>query len=457
MVPDRGGGAVESGSGKQDLPATVRTNQAVAYIIRGMEKLPTTDPDSARQHTPRLFGETEGARPFVSFIPRCLLATLRSARSGARIGFAALALAWFAGSVTGQNVTPVGADWPVPRGDAQSTGASKVSLPEELEVRWEFTADQPIDATPVVFDGRVFLADIEGGLYCLGIEDGRELWRLATGVGFSSSPSVDGDLLVIGDLDGVVHAVDAQSGKLRWTAEVGGEIGSDAAFFEDRVLIASQDGNLYGLARGDGAKLWTYETSDQIQCNPSIAGDRTFLGGCDGNLHSVSVRDGTATAAPLPLGGPTGSTPAISGELAILPIMDGAVVAIDWKANREVWRYVDPERAQEYRTSPAVGEGLAVVSSQNRHVDALELQSGQRKWRYTLRRRADASPVIAGTDVWVASTDGRLTRLSLVDGREKWQFEIRGQFTSSPAVAQGRLFIADNRGVVRCLSAPAAK
>jgi outer membrane protein assembly factor BamB len=346
------------------------------------------------------------------------------------------------------------ADWPLPRGDAQATGSTAVTLPDDLVVRWEFAADDAVDASPVVAGGRVYIADVAGTIYCLDSNDGSEQWRLTTDVGFVAGPAIDSDILVIGDLDGKVYAVDTATGKLKWTHDVQGEISSGASFIDDRVLIASQDGNLYALARATGMPAWTYETSDQIQCSPSIAGDRTFLGGCDGNLHTVAIRDGKSSADPLPLGGPTGSTPAIVGERAFLPIMDGAVVAFDWKANRELWRYVDEERAQEYRTSAAVRDGVVVVASQNRQVDALDAETGQRKWRYTLRRRADASPVIAGEDVWLASTDGRLTRLSLTDGSEKWQFEIRGQFTSEPAIAGDRLFIADSRGVVRCFAAP---
>lgn len=347
------------------------------------------------------------------------------------------------------------ADWPLPRGDAQATGSTATELPEELVVRWQFAAEEAVEAPPVVASGRVYLADVVGTIYCLSSDDGVEQWRLATDIGFISGPAIDGDLLVIGDLDGKVYAVEAATGKLRWTREFQGEISSAASFLDERVLIASQDGNLYALSRTDGASLWTYETSDQIQCSPSIAGDHTFLGGCDGNLHTIGIRDGRSSADPLPLGGPTGSTPAILGERAFLPIMDGAVIAFDWKANRELWRYVDQERAQEYRTSPAVRDQVVVVASQNRQVDALDAETGERKWRYTLRRRADASPVIAGGDVWLASTDGRLTRLSLSDGSEKWQYEIRGQFISSPAIAEDRLFIADSRGIVRCFAAAA--
>lgn len=346
------------------------------------------------------------------------------------------------------------ADWPLARGDAQSTGATTTQLSEILAVKWEFTAQEPVEATPVVTAGRVYIADVAGNLYCLSADEGKQLWSLKTEIGFIAGPAVDGDLLVIGDLDGKVYGVNTTTGELIWTHDAGGEVSSSASFIGDRVLIASQDGNLYGLSRQDGTRVWTYETSDQIRCSPSIAGEKTFLGGCDANLHTVSVIDGKSSSEPLPLGGPTGSTPAILDQLAFLPIMDGAVIAIDWKENREVWRYVDNERSQEYKSSPAVGGGLVVVASQGRQVDALDVATGKRKWRYTLRRRADASPVIAGNDVWIAATDGRLIRLSLADGTEKWNYEIRGQFTASPAIADDKLFIADSRGVVRCFAAP---
>jgi len=422
-----------------------------AYIIRTMNKLPTTDQRIPPQIS-RRFTESSDAQARYEPIETQAYATAKHWLSWLVVALAVLVGPLLAES-SGRSVAAA-SDWPMPRGDAQSTGATSTQLSDSLSVRWEFAAAQPIESPPIVASGRVYVADVEGTIYCLSADDGKEIWKLDTEMGFIGGPAIDGDLLVIGDLDGKVYAIDAALGKQIWTHDAGGEISSSASFVNDTVLIASQDGNLYALARSDGQRVWTYETSDQIRCSPSIAGDRTFLGGCDGNLHTVLVADGKQAATPLPLGGPTGSTPAIAGDLAFLPIMEGAVIAMDWKANREVWRYVDEERAQEYRTSPAVGGGVVVVASQGRHVDALDDKSGKRKWRHTLRRRADASPVIAGNDVWVASTDGRLVRLSLADGSEKWSYEIRGQFTASPAVADDRLFIADSRGVVRCFAAP---
>ena len=96
-----------------------------------------------------------------------------------------------------------------------------------------------------------------------------------------------------------------------------------------------------------------------------------------------------------------------------------------------------------------------VVSSQYKQVDAISIKTGERVWRHTLRRRADASPVIAGDEVWIAATDGRLIRMNLSDGKETWQYEIKGSFVAGPAIAGDQLFIADDEGIVRCFgSAP---
>lgn len=340
--------------------------------------------------------------------------------------------------------------WPFPRGTAESTGATEQTLPQTLSLLWEYEGEEAIEATPVVANGRVFFGDVMGRLYCVGLEQGQEIWQHNYDTGFLASPAVRDDLLVIGDVYGNLYGADAATGKQRWKKTTEGEINGAPAFFKDKVLITSQDGKLYCFDADDGELAWTYQTDDQIRCSPALAGDRTFLGGCDGQLHMVDLNTGKAIGEPLPLGGPTGSTPAIVGTKAVLPTMDGLVLAFDWKDQTELWRYEDPQRPQEYRSSAAVRGDVVVVSSRNKYVDALSLESGERIWRHTLRRRADASPVIAGEDVWIAATDGRLVRLSLKDGEPKWEYEIRGSFLAAPAIAGDRLIVADDKGVVRC-------
>ena len=373
-----------------------------------------------------------------------------------RFALTLLLALWSVGPVMAEQVIERGKDeaddWPVPRGDVGSSGATDTELPRDLEVKWEYKAVEAIETTPVVSGSRVFVSDVMGRLYAMERATGKEIWQKNYDTGFLAAPAIQGDLMVVGDVEGNLYGINVADGKEIWKQVTEGEIAGAAAFYKQNVLATSQDGKLYCFEAKTGEPQWTYQTDDQIRCNPTIAGDRTFLGGCDAQLHVVDLRTGKAAEKPLPLGGPTGSTPAVSGDNAFLPIMDGAIMRFDWKQHKEEWRYEDPERSQEYRGSAAVKGDYVVVSSQFKQVDAISIRNGTRLWRHTLRRRADASPVIAGKDVWIAATDGRLIRLNLNDGKPTWTFEIKGSFIAAPAVAGKELFIADDEGVVRCFA-----
>ncbi len=320
-------------------------------------------------------------------------------------------------------------------------------------IRWEFKADEAFESTPAVADGRVIIADVMGKVYAINLADGNQLWKVDFDTGFLASPLIVAGAVMIGDVDGFLYCLDVETGKEKWRVETGGEINGSAAVYKENVLVASQDGILYCFKQSDGTLVWKYETEDQIRCSPNVVGDRTFLGGCDGRLHMVDLTTGQAAGEPLPLDGPTGSTPAVAGSTVVVPIMDGIIYAFDWQQQTALWTHQDDERPQEYRNSPAVAAEMVILSSQFKQVDALSLSTGKPLWRHTLRRRADASPVIDGNDVWIAATDGRLIRLDLKTGQPTgWEFESSGEFYAAPIIVDNQLLIADDNGVLRCFT-----
>lgn len=349
---------------------------------------------------------------------------------------------------------PTNGDWPLARGNSNSTGAVAKSLPSDLQQQWEFTAKEAIEATPVIANGFVYVADVMGGLYSLRLSDGKPVWQKSYDTIFLASPAIrmddagKPDLFVIGDVDGNVVALDVKSGEEKWKHVVGGEVDGSVNFFEGDVLVTSQDGSLVRLSGDDGSEVWKYETNDQIRCSPTLAGNNTFLGGCDGMLHVVDVTTGKSAGEPMSLEGPTGSTVSVIGDQAYLPTMGGMVLGFNWRTGTKSWEYADDDRMQEYRNSAAVTEDIVVLASQYKQVDAINTATGKRMWTYKLRRRADASPVIAGDDVWIAATDGRLIRLNLKDGSETWQREYRGGFIASPAIVADQIILADDKGKV---------
>ena len=356
-----------------------------------------------------------------------------------------------------------------------SFGVSQTYAQETLQeawageplVKWEFKAEEAIEASPAIGKHAIYVADAMGTVYAIDRDSGKEIWRRNFETGFSVSPTVypsgpwkisskdssppsKETHLFIGDYDGNFYSLDVSNGEVRWKVMTEGSISGAAAIYKRSVLASSQDGSLYCFAISDGSMRWQYETDDQIRCSPAIAGNRTFLGGCDGRLHIVDLESGKAAGEPLPLDGPTGSTPAIFKERAYLPIMDGVLYAIDWHKAKHVWNYQDPERPQEYRNSAAVNRSIVVISSARRQVDAISTQTGKRVWRHTLRRRAEATPVLYAGHVWIAATDGRLIRLAIENGESSWEYEVRGSFLAGPVFVEQQMWIADDRGVLRC-------
>ncbi len=343
------------------------------------------------------------------------------------------------------------ADWPMGRGNVAGTGATSDELPTNPELLWEVDVDGlGFDAGPIIAAGRVFAADHNGRVLALDLATGAQVWRMEFDTGFVASPAYKDGILFVGDYDGTLHALDAKDGKQKWKFETEMEIDASPNFHGDKVLFTSQNGNLYAVKADTGDLVWQYETGDQLQCGATLAGDQTFLGGCDAHLHIVDVNTGQRVGEPLAIDAPTGSTPSVLGERVFVPTYAGEIFCFKLPSYDLQWRFKEPKLADEFKNSVALAEGLAVATSRNKRVFALDVTSGKVVWEQILQKRCDASPVIAGHRVVVASADGRITLFDLKTGESQWMFEAKPSFIGAPAVGDGKLVVANDRGTIFC-------
>ncbi len=342
-------------------------------------------------------------------------------------------------------------DWPLYRGDARSSGQAAGQLPSQPDLLWQFDVPgSSFEATPIVADGRVLIGDLDGGVWGLNLKDGKQLWHVTFPTGFASAAAHVEGRMILGDYDGLVRCLAADSGELLWEFATGAQVAGGPIVDGTGVLITSEDGNLYRVAWESGQLEWKYETGDQLRCSPTVADGRTFLAGCDGKLHVVDVLTGEPAATGITLPGPTGSTPAVTDNLVIVPVQTGAVLGYDRLADRQAWAFEQTQVTGEVRSCPAVTDELTVLTGRNRNLLALSLEDGRMLWETKIRRRADGSPVICDGRVWVGGTDGWLYALEVATGQMVWSREMPGGFLGSAAIAQNRLLIASDRGTLFC-------
>ena len=213
--------------------------------------------------------------------------------------------------------------------------------------RWSFQAGEAVSGTPVVAEGRVFVASFDHHAYSLDAATGEELWRVDTGAPIPGSPALFDDRVIFGSrsydllaLDGatgeeawgfylwyswiestptrrganlyfgssdaqLVTALVGETGELLWQTRVGGSAWARPAVSEDAVLIGAlgvagysfdHRAAFFALDRHDGSILWRYPIEQPAEASrwgfvasPTIADDRVFAADLTGRVYAFAI------------------------------------------------------------------------------------------------------------------------------------------------------------------------
>lgn len=367
----------------------------------------------------------------------------------------------------GESTTEPSPDWPMERGDPQSTGAIASGIGDAFEIDWEFNYPKgAFESSPVVVtqEGKptVFAAGIDanvkGKLFSIDLETGKPNWEFEIEEGFVSSPAWHDNQVYVGDMYGMVYCLDASSGERQWTFETQAEISSGGNFYQSLALFGSQDATLYALHQKTGKLQWSRAIDDQIQCGVSVVGDRCFLAGCDSKLHIIDLskvnQEQEKENQAVEIASPTGCTAAAMGDSVFFGSEEGVFYSINYRDPKINWQWQDPAGATSIRSAAALTKERVVFGARNRRINCLNPRDGDLLWSTKVKAKVDGSPVIAGNRVYAGSTDGRFYVLDLADGNILWQKQFDGSIYGSAAIYGGeqpRLVLATERGTVYCL------
>lgn len=351
-------------------------------------------------------------------------------------------------------------DWPLFRGDAEMQGVAKEVISSPLELAWSYEPPveegkrrPPIEASPIVADGVIYVGSQSGELLAIDVESGELMWAFDAEGPISAPAAAYEGSIFFGDTYGFVYAIDAKSGEETWRFETEGKIEGGINVLPGilgkvGIFVGSHDYFLYCLDGASGEVIWKHETGNYVVATPSIinsGGERSVsFGGCDGLLY-VMAADGTGESKEIEIGSYIANTSAVRDGIAYVAHNGGEVIAIDIASGEEVWRIAT---GVEYTASPAVDESHVFVAGPDKRLVAINRVTGNEDWSFLATRGLDSSPVVSGDTVWQGGMDGRLYAVSRLDGSELWQFELGAQIKASPAVSRGMLIVGGADGVV---------
>jgi outer membrane protein assembly factor BamB len=355
-------------------------------------------------------------------------------------------------------------NWPLARNDVLGTGATKTSIGPNPEVLWKYSAgaENGFEATAVVYDGIIYVADLAGSFHAVRLSDGTQVWKKDfADTGFGAAAAVEKGRLYVGDLNGTIYCLATADGQEFWSNKIEGEIHAGPTLNGDDVLFTCEGGTLSCRNKQDGNERWQFHIEAPLRCTPTISAGRAALAGCDSRLYIVDVADGKEIGA-VDIDAPTGSTPAMKNDRVYFGTEGGTFYAISFPAEGGnnpliAWQYRDPKRNQPIRAAAAVSEQIVVYGGQSKAIYGLLPDTGAEKWKVTTRARVESSPVIAGNDVVAATAGGKIYVIDAASGETKWEFDAGGSFIASPAVVDGKIILGNTDGVLYCFGAKKAK
>ncbi len=251
---------------------------------------------------------------------------------------------------------------------------------------WTQKLDAPVDAPPLVWQGRVYVISRDNQAWAIRASDGRIQWQQQStpsdaGLLGGASAAADGRLVILPFSSGEVVAAMAANGLRAWSVAISGgrsgyaradigDISGDPVVKGGRVYVANQAGRMAAIDARDGTRIWT---ANQGSYGPVLpVGNSVFLVSDEARLLRLSARDGSLIwSVPLP------------------------------------------------------------------------------QWRKA-KKRFDAfvhyGPILAGGRLLVASSDGKLRSFDPVSGKLLSEVDIPGGAASAPAIVDGVLYVLSQNG-----------
>lgn len=337
---------------------------------------------------------------------------------------------------------------------------------------------QRIGADPVAADGRIFTLDAQSTVSAVS-EAGAVLWSVDLTPSIERSNEASGGGL--GYADGVIyvttgfgnlHALDAATGTQAWVQRLDAPIAAPT-LSNGLAYIVSRDSRAWAIALDTGRIRWELPGAPAtavLATAPAPAlTDRLVIfpfgsGELLGALRQSGIRVWGSTVAGNRRGVAYGrltdiaADPVVVGDRLYAGTPAGRLVAMNAFSGARIWT------ATEGALSPVLPVADAVYFVSDRaELIRLEAETGAQVWAQPLpffeaRRlaRRDTAfahfgPILAGGQIWLASSDGALRAFDPESGAETRSIPLPGGAATRPIVMNDTLYVVSGRGVLHSL------
>lgn len=328
-------------------------------------------------------------------------------------------------------------------------------------------------AAPVVGEGKLVAVGTDGVVTAFDAKTGAQLWRYRMQVAsdlasaaFGGGASIDGGRVYATNGVGEVVALDADNGTEIWKVQPAGPLRGSPTIAFGQIYVMTQDNQIFSLNASNGELEWQ-EGGSATQAGvfgvaaPAAGQGSVIAGYSSGELSAYRYENGrTLWADAL-------ARTSISTEVGALsdidadPIIDsGRVYALGQGGRMAAYELLTGQRIWELNlagiSTPAIAGEWIFTLTDNARLLAIARSTGRVRWMTQLQQYRDekdrkgpifwTGPVLAGNQLWVASSRGLLYKVSTGEGSAQQYLDLNQPISLPPIVADNMMYILDDSG-----------
>lgn len=331
-------------------------------------------------------------------------------------------------------------------------------------------------ASPVAGGGKIYAVGTDGVISAFDKATGARLWsRGDEGLTKDQAPSAFGGgvsfeagKLYATNGVGEVRALNADTGEVLWKVKPAGPLRGSPTIAFGQLFVMTQDNQLISLNTADGTLVWD-ESGSNTQSGvfgvaAPAAGQGTIVAGySSGELTAYRYENGRSLWSDALARTNISTTVGTITDIDADPIIDsGRVYALGQGGRMAAYELVTGQRIWELNlagiSTPAIaGEWIFTLTDDARLL-AIARSSGRVRWISQLQRYRDeddkkgpifwTGPVLAGSQLWVASSRGEVWRVSAGEGSATLFADVGAAVSLAPVVADGVLYVLDDAGTI---------
>lgn len=327
-------------------------------------------------------------------------------------------------------------------------------------------------AAPVVGGGRLYVIDTLGVLRAFNADTGKEVWAQTfvlpseSATVFGGGASYDDGMVYVTTGLGEVAALDAAKGTIKWRVKPLGPLRGSPAVAYGAVFVMTQDNQIAALSATDGTQQWK-ESGSLAQTGvfgvaaPAVGQGTIVAGYSSGELVAYRYENGRQLWSDALARTSIATSVSTLTDIDADPLIDnGRVYALGQGGRMAAYELVTGQRVWELNlagiSTPAIaGEWIFTLTDEDKLL-CIAKTTGKVRWlsqlpRYLAvkKKKGDilwTGPVLAGNQLWVASSEGELATASVDDGKLTRAFHLDGGISLAPIVANNTLYVLDNTG-----------